>query len=441
MMGVQSLVTGLPLKGLGSSNRAGNVNTSGSVETSLRKPPMLLPWPRTQDRKTLPSFVRLNVSLKSGCYQRHQCGGDARDMVLLHGDTWGGDSPVLRRLRGRTCGGDSPVVRRLPGVSTPKNVLGDPYMPDPSTTWPLPCGTPPRNSPGDPYMPDPSTTWPLPRGTPPSYNPCITRLINIPDGCDMHFPRRDFLGQSEIEMLVPWVKGSLVHLVFHRDGHILTELTGTIICSDGVIATSASFLGFLESRKHEVQVDVKILDTQKTYEGVLLEADFCSNRAFVKITSSEPLPHATFGKSDHLLASDRVLAPSYMKEFGRLDRLTDDRVLAASLMDDLGDESQFRDSDVGLDLPKPTFVEGFVSFVPNEEENSEIHNARTSGEIIKACVRNRHDTTIGGCLVDPKQGVGGIIHHANAYDSQIEATPIELLVKYLEQFFKKRGVK
>lgn len=118
-------------------------------------------------------------------------------------------------------------MHRLPCVSTPKNVLGDPYMPDPKYYLASSMWYSPKKQSGDPYMPDPSTTWPLPRGTPPSYNPCITRLINIPDGCDMHFPRRDFLGQSEIEMLVPWVKGSLVHLVFHR-GYLLAPSKLTI---------------------------------------------------------------------------------------------------------------------------------------------------------------------------------------------------------------------
>ncbi|KAF7151606.1 hypothetical protein RHSIM_Rhsim02G0108500 [Rhododendron simsii] len=271
------------------------------------------------------------------------------------------------------------------------------------------------------------------RATPPRSDPEIHTTILQCGGVE----------HSLIGKAASYVRESLVRLTFHQDRRILTVLAGTIIRCDGVIATSASCLSFLKSQEHKFMVDVTNLATQKTYKGVLLDVDFCSNITFVKITSSQPLPHAIFGTLDDLLSGDRVVTASCSKELGRSDRML--------LRDGVRDEIHFRD--VSLESPKPNYAEGYVSLVANEEENPEPHNARTSGLIIKACSiddyeepsflssifldggycrGHKRDAAIGGCLVDPRQGVIGIVHYADAYNSRVEATPIELVVKYLE---------
>ncbi|XP_058194198.1 uncharacterized protein LOC131310936 [Rhododendron vialii] len=407
MMGMQSLVTGLPLKGLGCSNGLENVNNSGNVWTSLHKSPLLLPlMPRTKDSRTLPSFVPLNVSLKSGRYRRHQCVADARDLVLPPGTPQRNAVSLLTGQHRRYHYGGGTNPRNVPDVD---HSLGR-IVPDVDDL----VG---RGVCHFPHVDDLIGR----RATPPRSDPKIHTPIFRCGGVE----------HSLIGKAASYVRGSLVRLTFHQDRRILTVLAGTIIHSDGVIATSASCLSFLKSEEHKFMVDVKILATQKTYAGVLLDVDFCSNIAFVTIASSQPLPHAIFGKLDDLLSGDRVVTASCSKELGRSDRMR--------LTDGVRDEIHFRD--VSLESPKPNYVEGYVSLVANEEENPEPHNARTSGLIIKACVTNRHDAAIGGCLVDPRRGVVGVVHFADAYNSRVEATPIELVLKYLEYFEKRlRGL-
>ncbi|KAE9450243.1 hypothetical protein C3L33_17867, partial [Rhododendron williamsianum] len=122
------------------------------------------------------------------------------------------------------------------------------------------------------------------------------------------------------------VRGCLVCLAFSQDGETFAELPGTMIRSDGIIATSASFLSSLKSKGLKVtgldgfsgfivsqnyadhMVDVRILDTGETCNGVLLDAGSCSDIAFVKISSCGQQPVPSFGKSDSLRFMHFVMA-------------------------------------------------------------------------------------------------------------------------------------
>lgn len=57
-----------------------------------------------------------------------------------------------------------------------------------------------------------------------------------------------------------------------------------------------------------MQVTVKALGTKETYEGVLLDADFCSNVAFIKIMSPGQQEVAKFAKLDYLKSGSGAMA-------------------------------------------------------------------------------------------------------------------------------------
>ncbi|KAG5530033.1 hypothetical protein RHGRI_030410 [Rhododendron griersonianum] len=216
-----------------------------------------------------------------------------------------------------------------------------------------------------------------------------------------------------VRMWTEWaayhVRGCLVCLAFSQDGETFAELPGTMIRSDGIIATSASCLSSLKSKGLKVtgldgfsgfivsqnyadhMVDVRILDTGETCNGVLLDAGSCSDIAFVKISSCGQQPVPSFGKSDSLRFMHFVMAA--------------------------GCSSPYR----GCVSAEPRYVECSLGL---------IEGRRTSGLIIEADVTKSGAPGIGDCLVNPNAGVVGIIHHVHDYE--IKATPIELVFKTLE---------
>ncbi|KAF7146411.1 hypothetical protein RHSIM_Rhsim04G0200300 [Rhododendron simsii] len=189
-------------------------------------------------------------------------------------------------------------------------------------------------------------------------------------------------------MKIDWAsKGvyrSLVGLAIHHCGKVSQVFSGTVVHPDGIIATSANCLKPLEGT--EFEISVKLLHSRDTYKGVLLEADFCSNIAFVKVIPGHRLTAATFGK---------------------LDSKRDNSVVAvyfSILLDDGGSIDQ-------------------------EMENTESRNERKSGQLIKA------ESCIRGPLVNLDGGFIGIIHNVGHH---FEATPIDDVFQYLEHM-KKHG--
>lgn len=85
--------------------------------------------------------------------------------------------------------------------------------------------------------------------------------------------------------------------------------SGTIINADGTILTCAhvvvDFQGMRASSKGKVEVT---LQDGRTFEGTVLNADFHSDIAIVKIKSKLPLPAAKLGSSSKLRPGDWVVA-------------------------------------------------------------------------------------------------------------------------------------
>ncbi|XP_078435095.1 putative protease Do-like 14 isoform X2 [Wolffia australiana] len=84
---------------------------------------------------------------------------------------------------------------------------------------------------------------------------------------------------------------------------------GTIIDPDGTILTCAHVVVDPQGPRtvSRRKVDVTLQDG-RTFEGTVLNADFQSDIALVKIKSKTPLPTATFGSSSKLLPGDWVIA-------------------------------------------------------------------------------------------------------------------------------------
>ncbi|KAH7851284.1 hypothetical protein Vadar_009434 [Vaccinium darrowii] len=228
------------------------------------------------------------------------------------------------------------------------------------------------------------------------------------------------------------IEGSLVCLAVRRGGETLTLLPGTIIRSDGIVATSASRLYFFKSKELKTtllqkkieqnqirrdvrlgtyrvdrtssQIDVKVLDRKATYEGVLLDADICSNVAFIKIMSPEQQEVARFGK----LNSQRVLTS-----------------VAVGCT---------AESHCGLPYANSRYCMSPICSVANEIENGQ-SDARTSRQVINAKV-DEMVSVVGGPLVDTYLGVVGVIHYQDG--CQIKATPIDDVFKCLERFEKQQ---
>jgi len=224
-----------------------------------------------------------------------------------------------------------------------------------------------------------------------------------------HFVLRgDDLLRVESRMIANHVRGCLVCLAFGQDGKIFAELPGTIIRSDGIIATSASCLSSLKSKELKVTVDVRIPDTGETCKGVLLDADFGSNIAFVKIRSCKKPPGPAIGKFNFLRF--RTFAVAAGCSF----------------------------SHRGCELAEPRYVACYRSLPVSVIETAESRNASTSGQIIEVVANKSEPADIGGCFVDPLQGVVGIVH--SVHDSEVKGTPIDIVFKTLEDIKMHRAI-
>lgn len=65
------------------------------------------------------------------------------------------------------------------------------------------------------------------------------------------------------------MKGSLVFLAVRRGDETLALLSGTIIRSDGIVATWPSHLSYLKVKELNATLTVKVLDTKAKHESVL----------------------------------------------------------------------------------------------------------------------------------------------------------------------------
>ncbi|KAH7841172.1 hypothetical protein Vadar_026633 [Vaccinium darrowii] len=188
-----------------------------------------------------------------------------------------------------------------------------------------------------------------------------------------------------------------------RQGGEKFFLPGTIIRSDGIVATSASLFSCPNSKELSETVDVKVLKTHATYKGVLLDADFCSNIAFVKMMSPEPQTVAMFGNLDKLHPGFWVVAASCHVQHNILC------------------------------YAEPIYSCGSFGSVANKIANGESHS-RTSGAFIRAAVAT-HVDVLGGPLIDPESGVLGVIYSCDNF-YRVKATPIVDVFKNLERLEK-----
>ncbi|PIA61507.1 hypothetical protein AQUCO_00300788v1 [Aquilegia coerulea] len=83
--------------------------------------------------------------------------------------------------------------------------------------------------------------------------------------------------------------------------------SGTIIDSDGTILTCAHAIMDGSRSVHKGKIDVTLQDG-RTFEGTVVNADFHSDIAVVKISSKTPLPTAKLGSSNKLRPGDWVLS-------------------------------------------------------------------------------------------------------------------------------------
>ncbi|KAI8544483.1 hypothetical protein RHMOL_Rhmol08G0300600 [Rhododendron molle] len=211
-----------------------------------------------------------------------------------------------------------------------------------------------------------------------------------------------------------YVNGSLVSINFYEGGELLKEFSGSgfVIRSDGIIATSANLLRPLQGK--ECEIIVRFSNSSGSYKGALLHADFCSNIALIKIMPGQRLAVATFGKLDSMCPEKWVTVagskpPDYM----------------------------WSDSVFNFDLGNFSHLD----HVDNKIDSTESRNVRTSGQLIKADCKSRR-TSVGGALVSINgvifgegginYGVIGVVHTVSG--PLIEATPIDEVLKYLEQF-------
>ncbi|KAH7841527.1 hypothetical protein Vadar_031107 [Vaccinium darrowii] len=219
-------------------------------------------------------------------------------------------------------------------------------------------------------------------------------------------------GEAAIRILfrkaVECVYKSLVCLALHQDDKPLDVFSGTVIRSDGIVATSANCLRPFKGIEYKIGVKVLHSQSEVTYEGVLLHDDLCSNIALIKIVPRKPLLAATFGKLELVQEGDFVVAAGCEPRYSSWNS-------AGSVYD------------VGL-FSHVDIVMG------NDEEvkNKECNNATTAGQLIKARIDNGRDC-IGRTLVSSCTGVIGVIHNASC---MVEATPIDDVLACLEKFEK-----
>ncbi|KAH7846578.1 hypothetical protein Vadar_015702 [Vaccinium darrowii] len=189
------------------------------------------------------------------------------------------------------------------------------------------------------------------------------------------------------------ISHSLAYVAFYQGDEILALLPGTIIRSDGVVATCASHLRFSTTRELRVMVTVKAQNGPQhwiqAHEGALLDADLSSNLAFIKFTPGQQPNLAEFGKP----SGCEGVAVGCISRGPRLD------------------DTDFK------------YLPAYIGSM-----------ATTPGQDISANVQG-DDSVIGGPLVQPRRGLVGVIHYANG--RQIKATPIDEVLKCLERLEKR----
>lgn len=206
---------------------------------------------------------------------------------------------------------------------------------------------------------------------------------------------------------VECVYKSLVCLALCQDDKLLDVFSGTVIRSDGIIATSANCLRPFKGIEYKIGVKVLHSQSEATYEGVLLHHDLCF-KALIKIVPRKPLLAATFGKLELVQEGEFVVAAGCEPWYSSWNS-------AGSVYD------------VGL-FSHVDIVMG------NDEEvkNKECNNATTAGQLINVRIDNGRDC-IGRTLVNSCTGVIGVIHNASC---MVEATPIDDVLACLEKFEK-----
>ncbi|KAF7112439.1 hypothetical protein RHSIM_RhsimUnG0229100 [Rhododendron simsii] len=173
-------------------------------------------------------------------------------------------------------------------------------------------------------------------------------------------------GEAAVRFLVraaaASVRGSLVCLAFLQDGEASVLTSGTVVRSDGIVATSTDCLRHLKGTKYKIGVN--ILGHPGKYKGVLLHTDFLSKIAFVKILCRQQLQVPECGNLDSVQEGDEVVAAGCARAY--------------------------------KDVPD-------------------------ASDIILATLRCNHFT--GGALVSEYGGVLGVIRRIRVFETQ--ATPIE----------------
>jgi hypothetical protein len=233
-----------------------------------------------------------------------------------------------------------------------------------------------------------------------SRNPCVAALSKPRyTSTDEHYGGVSLAllsGRAVTEGMIRMAKcimhHSLVVVAVHQGDEVLAQLPGTIIRSDGVVATCASGLSFRIVK--ELRVTVKVLGEQVTHEGALLDADFSSKFAFIKFKSPE-----------------QQKVPTFAKGFGM-------RGVAVGCTSQ-GPELRYIDFN---------YLPALICGVVNENKNKQSH-AMTSGRVVQAFPEGVGNF-IGGALVEPWGGLIGVIHYQ--YGSEIKATPMDEVLKCLE---------
>ncbi|KAG5532248.1 hypothetical protein RHGRI_026770 [Rhododendron griersonianum] len=213
------------------------------------------------------------------------------------------------------------------------------------------------------------------------------------------------IGRSVTSLAADTVRGSIACLAFLQDSEAPVVFSGTVVHSDGIVATSSNCLRHLKGTKYKIGVKILGSPMRMAYEGVLLHTDFVSKIAFVKILRcEEQLPVPKCRELDCLKkVTAQVVVAGCTRVYGHwLDAIC-------------------------------RYSVGLCRSIDDVTESTESHNARTSGQLIKAscCIE---ESAIGGALVSRSGGLLGVIH--NVRDVDIQATPIEDVLKYLEYLEK-----
>uniref|UniRef100_A0A2P2K0X4 Uncharacterized protein MANES_08G119000 n=1 Tax=Rhizophora mucronata TaxID=61149 RepID=A0A2P2K0X4_RHIMU len=216
-------------------------------------------------------------------------------------------------------------------------------------------------------------------------------------------PCRGCLGRDTLANAAAGVGPAVVNLSvplgFHGIPTGKSIGSGTIIDSDGTILTCAHVVDDFRGMKalSRGKVDVTLQDG-RTFEGTVVNADFHSDIAIVKIKSKTPLPTAKLGSSSKLRPGDWVIA-------------------------------------MGCPLSlQNTVTAGIVSCV--DRKNSDLGLGGMSREFLQTdCAINVGNS--GGPLVNVDGEVVGVnILKAMAVDGVSFAVPIDSVAKIIEHFNK-----